>query len=273
MGNTRSWGRRLAGIAALVLSAATAAAPAGPTDLTEVFAEDVDRRLQLPPQETARYAALAEGALAQAWIRPEGPQYLVVVDRDPHVQALLLFWRSAQAQYRLVGAAPVSTGNPGSFDHFATPVGVFEHGPWNADFRAEGTFNANGIRGYGLKGMRVFDFGWQRAPRGWGDGAVMEMRLQMHASDPDALEPRLGTAQSKGCIRIPASLDRLFDHYGVLDAEYEREAREGRELWVLDPAREPVADAGRYLVVVDSARGERPPWSPAPAPRHRRVPR
>lgn len=48
------------------------------------------------------------------------------------------------------------------------------------------------------------------------------MRLQMHATDPDLLERRLGSAQSKGCIRIPASLNRLIDCYGVLDAEYKR---------------------------------------------------
>ena len=263
--------RRLAALAALVLSAVAAAAPASPVELAQVFAVEVDRRLQVPPEEAARYAALAEGAFVQAAVVPESAQYVAVVDRDSHVQALLLFGRSAQAQYRLVGASPVSTGKPGSFDHFATPVGVFDHGPWNPDFRAEGTFNSNGIRGYGVKGLRVFDFGWQRVAKGWGDGAVVDMRLQMHATDPAALEPRLGSAQSKGCVRIPATLNRLFDHYGVLDAEYERFADVGR-LWVLDDARDTVADAGRYLVVVDSAREQRPAWSPGPATRQRRSP-
>jgi hypothetical protein len=265
--------RWLAATALLGWAALAMAAPPGPGELAEAYGEEVDRRQQVPPEEAARYAALAERAFAQAWIRPAGAQYVAVVDRDPEVQALLLFWRPDDAQYRLVGASPVSTGSPGSFDHFATPLGVFEHGPWNPDFRAEGTLNANGIRGYGRKGLRVFDFGWQRVPKGWGDGAVIEMRLQMHATDPDALEPRLGRAQSKGCIRIPASLNRLLDHHGVLDAEYEQLAREGRASWVLDPARETVADPGRYLVVVDSGRAERPDWSPAPAPRHRRVAR
>jgi hypothetical protein len=273
MTNTRSAGCCLALAAALLLSPPGAVAAAGPTDLVQAYTATVNRRLEIPLVEQARYAALAEQALAQAWVAPAGAQYLAVVDRDPNVQALLLFWRSRDAQYQLVGASPVSTGAPGSFDHFATPVGVFEHGPWNPDFRAEGTLNANGIRGYGVRGMRVFDFGWQRVPKGWGDHEVIEMRLQMHATDPDALEQRLGSAQSKGCVRIPAGLDLLLDHFGVLDAEYERLAREGRELWVLDPERETVADPGRYLVVVDSARGERPDWSPAPAPRHRRVTR
>jgi len=256
---------------ALVLSAPAVAAPAEPAQLQEIYAKDVDRQLQVPPEEAVAYAQRTERAFAQAWVAPQGAQYVLVVDRDPQVQAALLFWRSADAQYRLVGASPVSTGAPGSFDHFATPLGVFEHGPWNPDFRAEGTLNSNGIRGYGVKGLRVFDFGWQRAPKGWGDGAVIEMRLQVHATDPDALERRLGSAQSKGCVRIPASLNVLLDRHGVLDAEYERWALDGRAPWVLDPARETVADAGRYLVVVDSERSERPDWSPAPQPRHRRV--
>jgi hypothetical protein len=36
---------------------------------------------------------------------------------------------------------------------------VFEHTLDNPDFRAEGTVNEFGIRGYGTKGMRIFDFG------------------------------------------------------------------------------------------------------------------
>ena len=47
------------------------------------------------------------------------------------------------------------------------------------------------------------------------------MRLQMHATDRDRLEPRLGRRESKGCIRIPASLSVWFDRYGVLDAAYD----------------------------------------------------
>jgi hypothetical protein len=187
-----------------------------------------------------------------------------VVDRDPWVQAILLLWRAAPGEFVLVGASPVSTGRPGTYDHFETPLGVFEHSLANPDFRAEGTLNSNGIRGYGAKGMRIFDFGWQNVARGWGTGAVSEMRLQMHATDPDLLERRLGSTQSKGCIRIPATLDRFLDHYGVLDAAYEEAVRAGEPQWVLDPQREPVAGAGRYLLVVESGRSDRPDWSPGP---------
>jgi hypothetical protein len=180
------------------------------------------------------------------------------------VQALLLFWGVGGA-WELVGAAAVSTGQPGRFEHFATPIGVFDHSLTNPDFRAEGTKNEFGIRGYGRKGMRVFDFGWVSTRKGWGDGAPSVMRLQMHATDPDVLEQRLGTAQSKGCVRIPAALNDLLDRFGVLDADYLEEVEAGRHLWVLRGDRTPTSTPGRYLVVIDSLATERPVWAPAPA--------
>jgi hypothetical protein len=271
-----SWSARLPGaivsfafaIAAGALSGAARAQDAAA--LAALYRAQVDMRLELPQDEARRYARLAEQALQRAGIAPDRPQYIAVVDRDPGVQAIVLFWRPPQGEAVAVGASPVSTGSPGSFDHFATPLGVFDHTPDNPDFRSEGTLNDNGIRGYGARGMRVFDFGWQRAPKGWGDGAVMEMRLQMHATDPDALERRLGSAQSKGCVRIPASLNRWLDRYGVLDAAYNALVDAGHKPWVLAPDREPVPDAGRYLVVVDTQRQQRPEWSPAPFLPHRR---
>jgi hypothetical protein len=50
---------------------------------------------------------------------------------------------------------------------FPTPVGLFLHTADILDYRALGTFNENHIRGLGLKGMRVWDFGWQTAEKGW----------------------------------------------------------------------------------------------------------
>jgi hypothetical protein len=246
------------------------AAPLAPPEVAAEYQRQVDRRLEVPQEEVRRYAQLSEAALQRAGMVPATAQWLFVVDRNPWVQASLLFWRSGQGEYRFAGASPVSTGMPGSFDHFETPLGVFPHTPANPDFRAEGTVNDNGIRGYGVRGMRVFDLGWQRVPKGWGDGNVIAMRLQLHATDPDALEPRLGSAQSKGCIRIPASLNRFLDHFGILDAEYERQAGAGEKVWVLRDDRMPAADAGQYVIVVDSERGDRPDWSPAPYIPHRR---
>lgn len=248
------------------LVGAAQAADRQPAAMAAAYAQMVDRRLLVPAEVLPEYAALAEAALRQAGASISAAQWLFLVDRNAHVQAGLLLWRSAGGDYLLAGASPVSTGRPGTFDHFQTPRGVYPHMPANPDFRAEGTRNQNGIRGYGAKGMRVFDFGWQTAPKGWGDGRAIQMRLQVHATDPDLLEQRLGSVQSKGCIRIPATLNRLLDHFGVLDAEYERELQAGRPFWVLDPQREPVEDAGIYLVVVDSRRDAKPPWSVAGAP-------
>jgi hypothetical protein len=87
------------------------------------------------------------------------------------------------------------------------------------------------------------------------------MRLQMHATDPDRLEQRLGTAQSKGCIRISASLNDFIDRFGVLDGDYEAALAQGRRMWVLRSDRTPTAWSGRTLVVVDSRARERPGWA------------
>ena len=47
--------------------------------------------------------------------------------------------------------------------------------------------------------------------RGWGAGGKSIMRLQMHVTDPDVLERRLGERASNGCIRISATLNRFID--------------------------------------------------------------
>jgi hypothetical protein len=232
----------------------------------------VDKRLRVPASEAQQYGTLALQMLQAANITLERPQYLLLVDRSPRVQAALLFWLAPPATAQLIGASPVSTGRTGEYDHFETPTGVFDHTTLNLDFRAEGTYNDNGIRGFGVQGMRVFDFGWQPARRGWGQGGESPMRLLLHATDPEQLEQRLGSVQSKGCVRIPATLNRLLDQYGVLDADYNDALTEGRRLWVLSPQRVPVADAGRYLVIVDTDRRTRPAWSPHPlraAPKQR----
>jgi hypothetical protein len=227
----------------------TAGAPA----LSAEFARDVTPRLQPSTRAVSLYAQRLDAALAAAGVRIEQTRFLVLVDRNPAVQSLLLFL-GAEGAWQLVGAAPVSTGRPGRFDHFETPGGVFDHVVDNPDFRAEGTPNQLGIRGYGRKGARIYDFGWVVASKGWGDRKTMAMRLQMHATDPDRLEQRLGTAQSKGCIRIPASLNAFIDRFAILDEDYEERIAEGRHFWVLPADRSPTPWSGRYLVVVDSRR-------------------
>lgn len=237
------------------------------TRLAALYAQQVDRRLAVPETEQNRYATLLSDVLANAGLKALPAQYIVVVDRDVRVQTAMIFWKSEAGAFHFIGASPASTGKPGRFEHFETPTGVFDHTLENLDFRAEGTRNELGILGYGRKGMRIYDFGWVNTPKGWGDRRESVMRLQLHSTDPDLLEPRLGSAQSKGCIRIPTSLNLFIDRYGILDAQYERAMAEGRSFWVLSPQREPTPWPGEYLVVVDTARQKRPAWSPAPRSR------
>jgi hypothetical protein len=273
----RSSGRVALVAAFLAFSAITGLRAQAPTELTGAsvagkdgplsadFQREVLQRLTLPPSEVAAYAVRLQGALDAAGVALEPPQFIALVDRNPNVQALLLYWGSATHGWEHVGAAPVSTGLPGRYEHFTTPLGVFDHSMANPDFRAEGTKNKLGFRGYGRKGMRVYDFGWVEAPRGWGSGAMGKLRLQMHATDPDLAAPKLGTAQSEGCIRIPATLNDFIDRHGLLDQDYDRQSDSGIHLWVLRPDRISAGTPGRYLVVVDSNLPQRPDWSPLPS--------
>jgi len=246
-------------------------APTDPPPLSTLFADSVAMRLFPPPDVVGLYEVRLQGALAESNARIDQAQFVVLVDRSPKVQALFLWWGGAGTVWRLVGAASVSTGQAGRFEHFLTPMGVFEHSLDNPDFRAEGTKNELGIRGYGRKGSRVYDFGWVEAPKTWGDRAMSVMRLQMHATDPDVLEQRLGTAQSKGCIRIHSSLNEFFDRNGILDAAYDEELSRGRRLWMLRTDRAPTPWSGRYLVVIDTLAGQRPAWAVPPAPLRQRA--
>lgn len=229
------------------------------------FAQEVTRRLNVPAGEQRAYGERLQKTLGEADLGDLAGEYVAMVDRAPNVQALFIYFRATQADaWMLVGASPVATGLPGQYDHFLTPLGVFNHTPDNMDFRAEGTTNENGIRGYGRRDMRIYDFGWVDGERGWGKGGVSPMRFQMHATDPDRLEPLLGIRHSKGCVRIPASLNMFLDRHGILDDDYQARVEDGKSFWVLHPGRDITPIAGRYLVVIDSARKTRPGWSPLP---------
>lgn len=193
--------------------------------LMKQFDDEVDRRLDVLEVEQRRYIERLQAALRDGGVVLAAKQHLILVDRSAQVQAIAVLLFDPPARWFWIGASATSTGRPGQFDHFVTPSAVFVHSLANPDFRSEGTLNENHIRGYGVRGMRVFDFGWVIGERGWGGGGMSAMRLQMHASDPTVLEPRLGTAQSKGCIRIAASLNRYLDHHAILDADYEQASR------------------------------------------------
>lgn len=260
---------RFALLVALATTPGWFGALAAPVDRTAAewtaqFAREVDHRLAVPAAEQARYAVLLDQALAAAGLAAPA-QVVLLVDRSTQVQAAFVMLHSEADGWLLLGATAVSTGKVGTYNHFLTPLGVFPHTLDNPDFRAEGTRNENHIRGYGRRGMRVYDFGWQQAQRGWGAGAVSQMRLQMHATDPDILEARLGNVASEGCIRIPATLNVFLDTHGMLDVAYEQAIAAGGKVWVLPPDRQTIAQPGRYMVIVDSLAAVRPDWSPAPA--------
>jgi hypothetical protein len=203
----------------------------------------------------------------QAWIERAGamlagsnvvidhPQVIVVVDRAPSAQQMVVMAAWPGGRWEAIGGSKVSTGQPDRRRYFITPTGVFIHGTGILDYRALGTFNENHVRGLGVKGMRVWDFGWHPAERGWShDGTTVDIRLLMHATDPAILERRLGRPASMGCIRIPATMNQYLDRHGVLDADYERAATTDiRFRAMLRPDRNPTPLAGNLLVVVDSS--------------------
>lgn len=223
------------------------------------FDDIVTRRLNATPDVFEAYSALAKAQLTQANVAIDHDQFVVVADRNPNVQAAFVFVMGPGGVHP-IGATPVSTGRSGQKDHFYTPVGVFANTLENPSFRAQGTKNSNGFRGYGCKGMRIWDFGWQTADKAWGTREPREIRFQMHATDPDLAEPKLGHPASQGCVRVSAGFNQFVDHYGVLDADYLNAEAQGQQLWVLPKERATTGLAGRYLVVVDSGATERPEW-------------
>jgi len=243
---------------AVAQSAPSAPPPAALTqqleDLRTAFAEEVPKATTLPPERQAELLAQGKAMLADNAVLLDRPQLIIVVDRAPTAQDLALVLAQPQGNWQIVGTTKVSTGQRGRFDYYITPTGVFLHTDAILGYRAEGTYNENGIRGLGVKGMRVWDFGWQNAVKGWrNDGERGDIRLLMHATDPAGLEQRIGRPASQGCVRIPSALNKFLDRHGVLDADYERAAiTDARYRGLLRPDRTPSPIAGNALVVVDS---------------------
>jgi len=247
-------------------SADALSAPPGTTGAPSASAPiDVDREMErlraalkreMPgvivdsPESERGWIAHTRAAVAASARPIDRPQLLVVVDRNPGVQQMRIVLARPDGAWRSLGGAKVSTGQKGRRDYYLTPTGVFLHTDAILDWRAEGTFNAQYIRGLGLKGMRVWDFGWQRATKGWGAGEEGDIRLLLHATDPDYLELRLGRPASKGCVRIPAAMNTFLDRHGILDADYERAAKDDPRF---EADRMPAPLAGNALVIFDSA--------------------
>jgi hypothetical protein len=223
--------------------------------LHTAMSQQVGALLGLSPARSATLENHARAMLAETGATIDAPQLVIVVDRAPAAQILaVMLARPGADPWSPIGAAHVSTGQPHRKDYYITPIGVFAHTDAILDFRAQGTFNDHHVRGLGLAGMRVWDFGWQWALKGWhSDGAGGDIRLQMHATDPKYLEARLGRPASEGCVRVSSSMNRFLDRHGVLDADYERAALgDVRYRALLKPDRLPSPVAGRLLIVIDS---------------------
>lgn len=229
--------------------------------LEKLMARNVPRFSTYTPDRRGTFITLAQGAIQDAGQPVNRPQIVMVVDRAEKVQRLDFLLALPDAPWESLGGTPVSTGTIGRKYYYITPTGVFDNTADRLGYRAEGTKNKFGIRGIGAKGSRVWDLGWQTATKGWlPKGETGEIRLEIHATDPQFLEGRLGRPASEGCIRIPAGLNRFMDHYGLIDALYEQAASyDPRFAALLPKDREPTPIAGDLIVVIDSG--------PAPEPR------
>ncbi|WP_431281504.1 hypothetical protein ACQW02_19130 [Humitalea sp. 24SJ18S-53] len=228
---------------------------AGVDRLRAALAEAVPQP-PLPDPITQDRIARAMREVAGSGYGIDRPELIFVVDRHPDVQAASILLARPDAPWAVIGGDRVSTGQADRRGYYITPTGVFLHTPAIRDYRALGTFNRDGIRGLGAQGMRVWDFGWIPARKGWrDDGETGPIRFLIHATDPDRLEPLLGRTGSQGCIRISAAMNLFLDRHGVLDIDHERALAEGdaRMAALLRPDRDPTPLAGRALVVIDSS--------------------
>lgn len=188
-------------------------------------------------------------------------QYFILVDASFKKQNLAIgFWDSTTQSFQISPSVmKVSTGRTGSIHHYITPTGWVEQVPENGTYRAEGTKNSNGIRGYGSKGMRVWDFGWQNAYTGWlKKPEVRQIRMQMHATDPQFLEQRLGNPASQGCLRLSAETNQFIDKYAIIDRKIENSSM----AWTLKKDRTPVANEGSFVLVINTETGHVPTTVP-----------
>jgi lipoprotein-anchoring transpeptidase ErfK/SrfK len=230
------------------------ALPAAPSETLEQAAERYRAKfanaagraaVALPEGEEAEDQRLLAEKVANGEIKIDSTQFVVVADVLKSRQNVSIWLLDPQGQSALIGAGRTSSGRRGRFDYYLTPDGVFQNLSDNGNFRAEGTKNEHGIRGYGAKGMRIYDLGWQSSFGGWGKMNPAQIRLQMHSTDPTYMESRLGMPDSKGCVRIHQNVNRFIDANGVLDRDFELNGK----TWPLDPHRVRTAYSGSYIVI------------------------
>ena len=225
-------------------------------ELSDAMRREVPGLVGVAPPDQVEWNRQVGEQLALAGRTIDHAQLLVTVDRNPAVQEMRIVLARPDGPWLLIGATHVSTGEPGLRGHYKTPVGVFEHNRRIIDYRAQGTYNRHHLRGLGVKGMRVWDFGWHTTENWREPDRRLRIRLEIHATDPLVLEARIGRPASKGCVHVSAALNRFLDRHGVLDAGYEAAAetdRRYRELLAAD--RTPTSLAGTLMVVFDLGPG------------------
>ena len=179
-------------------------------------------------------------------------QFFVYVDRNPKKQFMILcFFDARNNQIKIIGIDKVSTGNPDRKGYFITPIGFFKNTTDNFGYRALGVKNDKGWRGLGAKGSRIWDFGWQKVLNKKGE--ERDIRLLIHATDPDFGEIKLGKIDSKGCVRVSAKMNNFLDYFGILDKEYESRSNLKKVKYLLRNNRISIKFAGKYLIVGDSS--------------------
>lgn len=231
--------------------------------ISTALAAEVPRPVSLSAARQQTLIALARKMAVADHFTIRRPQLLLIVDRAPQGQTLSLTLARPEGAWSILGTRAVSTGKPGRREHFKTPVGVLLNDGSELGYRAQGTYNENHIRGLGVKGMRVWDFGWQTSEDWRSPGATMQVRVEMHATDPAVLAQRLGRADSEGCIRIPAALNVFLDRHGIIDADIERLAEQDAGYRaLLSRQLQPTPLAGDAVIVVDSSEPWAKPYPP-----------
>lgn len=217
--------------------------------LKQVFSQTVDG-IQIREEYERTLASSSLLVMARSLeTMPASSQLFLLVDKNPNSQTVsLAFFDATLRNVLILGTGKTSTGKASRLGSFETPVGAFKNTVNNPSYRALGTKNDKGWRGLGAKGSRVWDLGWQKTKTRKGED--FNIRLLVHATDPEHGEKRLGKQDSQGCIRISAKFNRFLDYYGILDAEYEKNEK---AKWVLLKQREPTPFAGSLVVVVDSS--------------------
>jgi hypothetical protein len=83
------------------------------TSLARNYAKEVHPRLTVPDAEQQAWALLLSTLLAD---KDLAPQFVVLVDRNPFIQAVTIYWMAPDRTFHFIGASPASTGKPGSFE-------------------------------------------------------------------------------------------------------------------------------------------------------------